>query len=68
MICPNCKKAFTPRTAKQSVCGLKCFAMMKRREGIGKRTAAAEHATAGHAAAELLAQKREPEECLEQVH
>ena len=34
MICPCCKKAFTPRTATQIVCGLQCFYKLKR----GKRT------------------------------
>lgn len=34
MICPYCKKVFTPRTATQNVCGLKCLYEMKR----GKRT------------------------------
>lgn len=34
VICPCCKKAFTPRTATQNVCGLQCLYEMKR----GKRT------------------------------
>lgn len=31
VICPVCRKAFTRRTAIQSVCGLNCFAVMQKR-------------------------------------
>jgi hypothetical protein len=31
-ICPACQKAFTPRAAIQSVCGLNCFSVMKQKK------------------------------------
>ena len=30
--CPACQKAFTPRAAIQSVCGLSCFSVMKQKK------------------------------------